>query len=664
MIARSFRRVAHGADFAGSAGLWRIILILVFGSVAHAQLPAPRLDTLFPAGVQSGTAVEVTFTGADLPDAAALIFSTPGLTATKLEALKFRVTAAPNCAPGFYEVRATGRHGISTPLPFIVGDAPELLDDGKNHTAETATPLSIPGVVHGRADSEQRDFYKVGARAGQTLHIACSGFALDSLIDPVISVRDARGATIARGDDELDRDALLTFTVPADGDYFVVVHDKLFGGSPAHYYRLAISGDSAARVALPLLAPGGVPARSTEKAQQFLEHEPNDSPAVSQTIALPAEVHGKFDTDWFAFQAEGGKALWLEVVADREGHTSDPVLILYKITRDPQGQEQSKQVLELDDQADLPAPPRWLLGSRDPAAQFVPDETATYRLRVFDRFASRRSYRLIVRAAVPDFAVIALPESLANEDKKLFKWQPNLRRGGSVHLPVAVVRQGDVGEITLRAEGLPEGVTATGVISAGAPTGMLVFHATADAKPWCGNVRVLAEGSGVSREVRTVTYRWNVENRDNQRLAGRLANCAIGIVDEAAPLTIAPADAKVWEAALGTDLEIGLRLTRPNPEAQPKGEWQFAPVGLPGLAKFDPVKLDGATAQETKLLLRLQNKDGNTFKAGTYTVWVRARGTVAYKADAKDKPRDLKHVEFSTPLTLKLTEPAVTAAAK
>jgi hypothetical protein len=88
-------------------------------------------------------------------------------------------------------------------------------------------------------------------------------------------------------------------------------------------------------------------------------------------------------------------------------------------------------------------------------------------------------------------------------------------------------------------------------------------------------------------------------------------------------------------------------------------------VGLPGLAKFDPVKLDGATAQETKVVLRLQNKDGNSFKPGTYTVWVRARGNVTYKADAKDKPRDLKHIEFSSPLTLKLTDPVVaTAAAK
>jgi hypothetical protein len=301
--------------------------------------------------VQSGTAVEVTPPALIARRHRALL-QRAGLTATKLEPLKFRVAAAADCATGFYEVRAAGRYGISTPLPFIVGDSPELIDPGKNHTLETATALSLPGAVHGRTDAEQQDFYKFAARAGQTLYVTCSGFALDSLIDAVISVHDLRGMTLARGDDEFDRDAMLTFTPPSDGDYFIEVHDKLFGGSPAHYYRLEVSADPPMKLPLPSPAPD----RRTEKTEQFLEQEPNDAPATAQPIRLPAQVHGNFDSDWFTFQAEGGKPLWLEVVADREGQASDPVIVVYKISRDPQGQEQSKQVLELDDQADLPAP--------------------------------------------------------------------------------------------------------------------------------------------------------------------------------------------------------------------------------------------------------------------------------------------------------------------
>jgi len=639
------------------------LLVLPFLG-AQGQLPSPRLDTAFPQGVQAGTSAEVTLAGAELGDVSALVFSGAGLSATKIEGLKFRVAAAADATRGFQELRVTNSFGISTPLPFIVSDAVEVVDAGKNQTRETALALSIPGVVHGRADAEQRDFYKLTAKTGQALQLACSACALDSVMDPVVTVIDATGRTIARGDDQLDRDAELSFVAPADGEYFVVVHDKVFAGSAAHQYRLAVAADPAATVAVPLRLPAGAADFNVGAPQRVAEIEPNDTPATAQAPTLPAEVQATFDVDWFAFQGEAGKPLWLEVFAERDGHASDAALVVHKVTRDAQGAETSKMVLELDDHVGVPGPPQWLLGSRDPAASFVPDAAGIYRVQVVDRFRSRRPYRLIVREAVPDFAVVALADSPANEDKKLFKWQPNVRRGGSAAFPIAALRRGYDGEIILRVEGLPEGLTAGGVIAAGALTGVLVFQATADAKPWCSAVRVVAEGGGAAREVQAVSYRWNVDNRDNVRLAGRLSNVALGVADEVAPLSIAATESKVWEAAIGADLEIPLKLTRPNADAQAKGEWQLAPVGLPGLAKFDAVKVDGAAANDAKLVLKLQNKDGNTFKAGTYTVWIRGRGTVAYKADAKDKVRDLKHVEFSTPLTLTLKDPPAVAAAK
>ena len=638
-------------------------LLLAAAGCAWGQLPSPRLDTAFPQGVQAGTSTEVTFTGADLGEVSALIFDTAALTAAKLEGLKFRITAAADCPHGFHEVRVATRLGVSTSLPFIVSDAPQIVDAGKNHTRETAEALSIPGVVHGRADAEQRDFYKVTAQAGQPLHLACSGFALDSLMDPVVTVLDASGATLARGDDELDRDAELSFVAPADGDYFVVVHDKLFAGTSAHAYRLAVSRDPAAVLAAPVRLPSAAPDFAVGNPQRVAEIEPNDTAGAAQMLTLPAEMQGALDRDWFTFPATAGKPLWIEVFAERDGHATDAVAVIHKVTRDAAGAETSKQVLELDDQGEPPVPPLWQLGSRDPAGRFTPDETATYRVQLTDRFRSRRPYRLTVREAVPDFAVVALPDSPANEEKKHFKWQWNVRRGGSAGLTVAALRRGYDGEIVLRAEGLPAGVTASGAIAAGAPTGSLMFHATPDAKAWCGNVRVVAEGGGVAREVQSIAYRWNVENRDTQRLAARLSTVALGVVDELAPLTISPVETKVWEAAIGSDLEIPLKLARPNADAPPKGEWQLAPVGLPGLVKFEPMKLDSATANDGKLVLRLQNKDGNAFKPGTYTMWVRGRGLVAYKADAKDKVRDLKHVELSGPLTIKLTEPPATAPA-
>ena len=129
---------------------------------------------------------------------------------------------------------------------------------------------------------------------------------------------------------------------------------------------------------------------------------------------------------------------------------------------------------------DLPAPPRWRAASRDPAGKLIADETATYRLLVTDRFNRHGHYRLVIRDDRPEFTLLALPESPANEDnnKKYFVWQPSARRGGGAFFHIAALRRGYDGEIVLRAEGLPAGLSAQGRIAAGAQTGVLVFNAT------------------------------------------------------------------------------------------------------------------------------------------------------------------------------------------
>ncbi len=622
---------------------------------ASAQLPVARFDTVFPRSGRAGTEIEIALTGPDLADLTALAFDAPGFTATKIDALKFRVAIAPDCAPGLHELRAIGRHGISTPATFIVGDAPEFLDPGTNHSRATALAVPLPASINGIADADQIDAYKFPAKAGERVPIACAAQALGSPGNPTIVIRAADGRELARATNTQDRDAALDFTPLANGDYFVEVFDHLYAGSPQHIYRLTLGS-----ALPPSRAPATLP--DTSDLSPIAESEPNDSPAQAQKLALPCVVSGALDREWFTFDLEKDRALWLEAVSQREGHPSDPLLIVQKITKDANGAEQVKQMLELDDTADLPAPPRWRAGSRDPSGKFVADETATYRVMLTDRFNRHAPYRLVIRDDRPEFALLALPESPANieAEKKYFIWQPLVRRGGSAFFHLAALRRGYDGDIALRVEGLPASMTAQGRIAAGAQTGVLVFNATADAAPWAGYVHVFGEGGGIVREARGVTYRWNVGNTDAQRLDAELCKIAIAIAEETAPLTIAPAEEKVWEASIGGTLEIPLKIAR---NGQPKGEWQLAPVGLPGLAKFEPVKIDGGAANDAKLVFNFANKDGNAFIAGTHTFFVRARGIVGYKPDEKTAAKDLKHTEFSTPITVKLSEPPKVSAA-
>src|SRR5688572_2604273 len=102
---------------------WLLILLLCCLSLtrAYGQLPTARLLTVFPPGARAGSTTEVAIAGIDLDDAAAIVFSHPGITSqpklnppTELpEPDKFLVTINGEVPPGTYETRVTGRYGFT-----------------------------------------------------------------------------------------------------------------------------------------------------------------------------------------------------------------------------------------------------------------------------------------------------------------------------------------------------------------------------------------------------------------------------------------------------------------------------------------------------------------------------------------------------------------------
>src|SRR4051794_21651437 len=97
-----------------------LLALLVVISAARADLPSPRFDRLSPLGAAAGTTVEVEVAGADLEDAAKLLFDHSGLTAEQVKGTKFKVTVAANVPPGTYDARLVGRYGITNPRLFAV----------------------------------------------------------------------------------------------------------------------------------------------------------------------------------------------------------------------------------------------------------------------------------------------------------------------------------------------------------------------------------------------------------------------------------------------------------------------------------------------------------------------------------------------------------------
>ena len=132
--------------------------VLLAAFTASAQLPQPKLFSVFPPGAKTGSTVDVSVTGAEL-DEIQLRFTHPGITAKALAAAnQFAITVASDVPPGAYEARVLGRFGLSNPRTFIVGTLAEVMEKSGNGSLETAQEVALESVINGRTDSQAADF--------------------------------------------------------------------------------------------------------------------------------------------------------------------------------------------------------------------------------------------------------------------------------------------------------------------------------------------------------------------------------------------------------------------------------------------------------------------------------------------------------------------------
>ena len=99
-------------------------------------------------------------------------------------------------------------------------------------------PLSILGSIERPQDV---DVFHIAAEAGGRLRVSIAAHSLGSLLDPLLTLHDSKGALIATADDdEGSRDPQLDTTVPRTGPIYLVVQDANDAGSEAHPYRVTV----------------------------------------------------------------------------------------------------------------------------------------------------------------------------------------------------------------------------------------------------------------------------------------------------------------------------------------------------------------------------------------------------------------------------------------
>ena len=456
------------------------------------------------------------------------------------------------------------RLGVSSSRAFAVGSLPEVTRDKPNTSSATAMQLTPGTVCNAFVSGRAIDHYTFQTTQGKRLVVDCAAAGIDSKLTPVLILADQSGHDLVVN----RRGGVLDFTAPADGGYVIKVHDLTYQGGPAYFYRLALlevaDGELASRQPSTALVSSASWA-SEEKSglPEVAEAESNDKQSEAQKITLPCDDRRRLfpagDVDTFEFEAKKDDQWWIEVVSERFGLPTDPFVLVQRVTKDG-ATEKLDDIAELND---IPSPmkvssnfysydgPPYNAGSPDVLGKVEIKQDGLYRLQLRDLFGGTRNdprniYKLIVRKAAPDFALVAwgLHMELRNGDRNALSKPIALRGGGTMALEVVALRRdGFDGAIELAMDGLPSGMSASGLkIPAGQSRGIMLITAAESAPRSFATARLFGRaeinGAPLTRPCRLASMAWPVKDAMQETPSPRLlvdAPVSVGGAEKCAP---------------------------------------------------------------------------------------------------------------------------------
>jgi hypothetical protein len=437
-----------------------------------------------------------------------------------LQEMKIRFSVDAQARPGVRDFRIATPRGASTVGQLVVVRQPVIQETASNDTQDQAQAIPVPSAVCGAIErNEDVDFFKFHVEGGQPVSFQVRSMRLQDRIhdlqnhvDPILTIRNTQGATIASNDNYFFGDPFIHQRFETAGDYFLEIRDVRFKGNQYWEYCIEITSEpfvtsvfppavvrgqaallqlagyqlpanasavvhvddnqscGVADLLLPMVtgwATNPVPLAVTDEPVYLEQAGDNNACERGQYLSMPGQLAGRIeresDVDCFTFAAMKGESFSFEVIARRQASALDSHLRVLD--------ERGRQLAVNDDLR---------LGRRSSSDSLIENWVAPadglYALEIRDlhgRGGTDFVYAIQARRAQPGFRL------WLDTDKT------QLTPGGSSALFVRCERQsGFAGEIQLDIGGLPHAVTAScGRILAKGQDGCIVLEADPDA-PW------------------------------------------------------------------------------------------------------------------------------------------------------------------------------------
>jgi hypothetical protein len=268
----------------------------------------PYAEDLFPLGGRRGETVEVSLSGARL--------AKPVTVPAKLNGLREWDSQTWVNLPD----------AASLPLPFVVGDYPEVMED-----AATAKAVSLPSVINGKLQKAgEVDTYRLAVKPGMHLMLEIQAREIGtSKLMALLLVKDPKGKKLAQAGDEpiltsitsvgqslTARDPFVRFQVPEGvQEVSVSVEDLAQRGGPGYAYRLIAREQNEDFTATLVTPHVNIPRGGTAQVVVSIDRRGVDGPVQFEIPNLPKGL----TADGGLIPAEGDRSSGGSKVFSRRG---------------------------------------------------------------------------------------------------------------------------------------------------------------------------------------------------------------------------------------------------------------------------------------------------------------------------------------------------------